>query len=81
MEGDELRDIYFNTHGKNGFILKKFHNTTYITINQSSTFGFEDITANLFERFEDASSYKESFLNWYELSKQYKRIFTVQCQE
>ena len=48
MEGDELKDIYFNVYGKNGFILNKFDNTTYITINQSSTFGFEDITANLF---------------------------------
>ena len=33
IEGDELKDIYFNAHGKSGFILQKFNSVTYITIN------------------------------------------------
>ena len=53
QEGDEVKYIYFNAAGLNGFVLTKFNNTPFIRINQSMTFGFEDVTANLFMMFEE----------------------------
>ena len=66
IEGDEIKYLYFNVSGINGFVLPKFNNVTYIQITQSSTFGFEDVTANLFDNFDDPEEYKEGFYNWFE---------------
>lgn len=65
-DGDEIKYLYFNVFGTNGFVLPKFNNSVYIQINVSSTFGFEDVTANLFENFDDPADFKESFDNWYD---------------
>ena len=78
-DGDEIKYLYFNVFGTNGFVLPKFNNTVYIQINVSSTFGFEDITANLFENFDDPADFKESFDNWYDHVQHYKRVYSVQC--
>lgn len=76
-EGDDIKHLYFNVQGTNAFVLPKFNNIAYIQITQSSTFGFEDVTANLFDNFDDPVDYKESFDNWYEHVSQFRRILTA----
>jgi hypothetical protein len=49
IEGDEVKCLYFNAMGQCGFILPKFNNVSYVTIEKAKHFGLDDITGSIYD--------------------------------
>lgn len=48
-ENDDVTDIYFLSQGMCGFVLPKYHNATYIEIEEGSHFGIIDIVQSVLQ--------------------------------
>lgn len=80
FEEDEVTQIYFLKNGDCGFVLPKFNNSRYISINNGNYFGVIDIIGSLLQSENGYAKLNE----WVKYKDLIKRQFTImattQCE-
>lgn len=75
QEGDEVINIYFMQKGECGYVIPKFNNTQFISINCGNEFGMEDIAGCLFiNEWLDEN-------DWISSKDKLKRQFTIMAED
>ena len=75
FEGDDITCIYFLKNGVAGYVLSRYQNLMYVTLNRGGHFGVSDILGSLIEKGNFHID------DWIKCRENLKRQFTVQCKE